>query len=450
MNIILNTDSYKASHFLQYPPNTSHVSSYVEARKNNFGFDIEGVVHFGLQKFLLELESNPITFKDVLQAEEIFLAHGEPFYKEGWMSIVNEYNGQLPLYIESVEEGKVYPIGTPLVQVVNTVSGMGWLTSYIETALLRAVWYPSTVATLSREIKRSLKKYFIKSSDDLSSLNFKLHDFGARGVSSRESAGIGGLAHLVNFMGTDTVTSLIYARKYYFHNGVAGFSIPAAEHSTITSWGESYEAKAYENMLDQFTIPENNPSKLIAVVSDSYDLYNAVSNIWGRKDIVERIKNSGYTVVIRPDSGVPEQVVPKVLELLEEKFGSTLNSKGYKILPPYIRVIQGDGINYHSIDIIAQEVLKKGFSIENVAFGMGGALLQQVNRDTLAYAMKCNAVKFNNHPGWISVQKKPKTDPGKASKAGRINSKDFYDVFLNGYVKKRYSLSEVRKNAEID
>ena len=37
-------------------------------------------------------------------------------------------------------------------------------------------------------------------------LPFKLHDFGARGVSSLESAMLGGMAHLVNFRGTDTLT----------------------------------------------------------------------------------------------------------------------------------------------------------------------------------------------------------------------------------------------------
>ena len=45
-------------------------------------------------------------------------------------------------------------------------------------------------------------------------------------------------------------------------------------------------------------------------------------------------------LVIRPDSGDPPTVVVKVLEILGSKFGTTINSKGYKILPDYLRVIQ--------------------------------------------------------------------------------------------------------------
>jgi len=51
----------------------------------------------------------------------------------------------------------------------------------------------------------------------------------------------------------------------------AAFSIPASEHSTITAWGEAHELDAYANIL------ENCPEGLVACVSDSYDIYNAVA-----------------------------------------------------------------------------------------------------------------------------------------------------------------------------
>merc|ERR1719181_762709 len=97
-----------------------------------------------------------------------------------------------------------------------------------------------TVASNSRKMKIVLKDYLAATTEDIGGLGFKLHDFGFRGVSSVESAGIGGAAHLVNFLGSDTVAGVTLARKYYGEE-MAGFSIAAAEHSTITSWGRENE-----------------------------------------------------------------------------------------------------------------------------------------------------------------------------------------------------------------
>ena len=183
-----------------------------------------------------------------------------------------------------------------MVQVINTDPRVPWLTSYIETALLRAIWYPTTVATISYGIKEIIKEYLDQTSDDTKAqLPFKLHDFGARGTSSQESAMLGGMAHLVNFQGTDTLSAIVGARRYYNAN-MAGFSIPASEHSTMTSWGKEGETDAYTNMIKQFA----GEGKIFAVVSDSYDIYNAVSNIWGIT-LKEEVKKSGATLVIRPD-----------------------------------------------------------------------------------------------------------------------------------------------------
>ena len=305
------------------------------------------------------------------------------------------------------------PTGNALVQVHNTDPRAFWLTSYIETALLRAVWYPTTVATLSWQVKQQLRAALHTTCDTPEAqLPFKLHDFGARGVSSQESAALGGMAHLVNFMGTDTVAGLLAARRFYGAD-MAGFSIPAAEHSTITAWGRDGESKAYANMLQQFA----QPGKIVAVVSDSYDIFHAVSAIWG-KELREQVQNSGATVVIRPDSGVPEDIVPQVLQRLYDAFGGRINGKGYIVLNDCVRVIQGDGVDVDSIGVILQRIQQTGFSTENVAFGMGGGLLQKVNRDTLSFAMKASAIQIDGQ--WRDVYKQPVTDSGKHSKRGRL------------------------------
>ncbi|SFD43346.1 nicotinate phosphoribosyltransferase [Pragia fontium] len=407
-NLILNTDSYKTSHFLQYPQGTEYVSSYIESRGGSY----PKTLFFGLQIFIKQYLTKPITLTDINEAEEVLAMHGLPFNYEGWMHILKQHNGYLPLEIEAVPEGTLVPTGNVLVQVVNTDPQCAWLTSYIETALLRAIWYPTTVATVSKACHTILDAYLSETADNLNSLPFKLHDFGARGASSEESVAIGSLAHLVNFMGTDSLSGVMAARRYY-HKEMAGFSIPAAEHSTITSWGREGEAAAYANMLRRF----GGKGKTVAVVSDSYDIWNAIDNIWGG-ELKSQVENNGGTLVIRPDSGEPVEIVPEAIERLMAKFGYTINSKGYKVLPDFIRLIQGDGVSVSSIEEILCEMKKRKLSAENVSFGMGGELLQKVNRDTQRFAMKASAICINGE--WKDVYKDPITDRVKRSKKGRL------------------------------
>lgn len=406
-NLLLNTDSYKASMFVQYPENTQVVYSYIESR----GGKHDELVFFGLQAFIKEYLTDPITMADVDEAEEIWTAHGEPFNRAGWEYIVNELGGKLPVRIKAAPEGTVIPVHNVMVTIENTDPKCFWLTTYLETALLRAVWYPTTVASNSREIKKIIKRFMVATGADLGGLGFKLHDFGARGVSSNESAMIGGMAHLVNFMGTDTIAAVVGAKRYY-NEPMAGFSIPAAEHSTITSWGRENEVAAYRNMLRQF----GREGSILAVVSDSYDIFNAVENLWGG-ELRQEVIDSGATVVVRPDSGDPVEVVTKVAKLLDKKFGSTVNAKGYKLLNN-VRIIQGDGINAESVAAILESLQVNGFCADNVAFGMGGALLGAPQRDDQKFAMKCSAALVDGT--WVDVFKDPITDQGKRSKKGRL------------------------------
>jgi nicotinamide phosphoribosyltransferase len=406
-NLILDADSYKASHYLQYPPKTTHVSSYIESRGG-----ADQLVFFGLQMFLYKYFSKQITEDHIDKAEHVLKRHGVPFNKKGWEYIVKEKSGILPLRIDAVKEGSVIPPGNILVQVINTDPNCFWLTSYVETALLRAVWYPTTVCTLSYLCKQIISTYLEKTSDDPESeLLFKLHDFGFRGVSSHESGEIGGLAHLVNFRGTDTLAAIVAANDYYDEE-MAAFSIPASEHSTITSWEKDGEIDAFKNMIEQF----GGENKIYACVSDSYDIYDAVENKW--PSLEKLILKKGGRVVIRPDSGNPVEVVQNVIQKLMSKFGYSTNTKGYAVLPPYIRVIQGDGINIESLESILANLEKCNISASNIAFGMGGGLLQKVDRDTLRFAMKCSAVCVDGK--WKDVYKDPITGPSKKSKRGRL------------------------------
>lgn len=453
-NILLLTDSYKVSHWKQYPAGTTKVYSFFESR----GGEYPEVTFFGLQYFIKRYLQGVVVSKEKIdEAEEIFALHfgtRELFNRADWEYILETHGGRLPVEIRAVPEGTPVTTSNVLMTIVNTDPRTAWLTNYLET-ILSQVWYPSTVAAVSRGMRATIRKY-LEETGDPAGIDFKLHDFGFRGSTSVESAGLGDAAHLLSFSGTDTLEGIMLARRYYSAT-MPGFSIPAAEHSTITSWGRAGETAAYRNMLRQF------PTGLVAVVSDSYDIYQAVRERWGGELKNEVLARDG-TLVVRPDSGYPPTVVVKVLELLGEAFGYTLNDKGYRVLNPKVRVIQGDGIDASMLILVLDTMKRAGWSADNVAFGSGGGLLQKVNRDTQKFAFKCSAIEIEGE-GWRPVMKDPVTDSSKRSKAGRlalVRSEAGYrtvspdeagehdllvPVFRNGELLRDYSFDEVRARA---
>lgn len=407
-SFIRKSDSYKIGHWRQYPPETTTIASFFESRGGVF----PEVTFFGLQYILKRhFEGKVVTKKDIAEAKKYFKRHfGDAtlFNEAGWRRIVEVHGGRLPLVIRALPEGTTVPTRNVLITVENTDPELPWLTNYAET-ILSQVWYPLTVATQSRYMRKLIEKY-LEETGDPSLISFKLHDFGYRGSTSDESAGIGGAAHLVNFQGTDNLSAIDVAADYYGEE-MAGFSIPASEHSTMTSWGRHHEEEAYRNMLTVF------PKGLISVVSDSYDIFNACKNIWG-KSLKNEVLTRDGVLVIRPDSGHPVKVVLRVLKILGKAFGTTVNDKGYKMLHPKIRIIQGDGIDCVMLEKILEAMKKNLWSLDNITFGSGGGLLQKVNRDTEKCAFKCSAAEAEGT--WRDVKKDPITDHGKVSKAGRL------------------------------
>lgn len=453
-NPILDTDSYKLSHPEQYPDGLTDVFSYIESRGGHYGMTLWG----GLQMILKRFLCRRVTLDHIREASEFAAGHGEPFPLDGWKRVVEVHGGNLPLRIRAVPEGTVLPTGNILAAIENTDKKLPWMNSWTETKLMR-VWFPTTVATRSYYAKIEILDALKKSADDpLSELYFKLHDFGARGVSSLESAGLGGAAHLFNFQGSDTIEGVRYANHYY-NEQMSAFSIPAAEHSTMTIRGRDGELAQMRRMLEKFA----KPKATLACVSDSYDIFNAGENYWG-EELHDMVRNSGARVVIRPDSGDPSEVNLKLLQILERKIGMTKNLKGYKVLPNYFRLIQGDGNDDEiSIRKVLNTLLSNGYSASNIAFGMGGGLLQKLDRDTQKFAMKASQAVIDNES--IDIYKDPITDQGKRSKRGRLDlvfrngqyqtvqgdqGRDslLVPVFENGRLLRDFTLGEVRKNAE--
>ena len=408
-NPILRTDSYKISHTAQLHPDITRMSAYIEARTPWDG--IGDVVFFGLQILLARLAGPVVTEADVDEAAPFLRAHGLELEAEGWRRIAREHGGRLPLTIDALPEGMVVAPGTPMLRVENTDPALPWLPGFLETELLRAIWYPSTVCSLSRHVMRDIARRR-RATGEPGGAEFALHDFGARGASSAETAAIGGAAHLVNAQGTDTLEALVLARNIYGAD-MAGFSIPATEHATVTSWGgEAGEADFMRAFLAA------NPTGLIACVSDSYDLMRAVRDYWGGT-LRDAVLAREGTLVVRPDSGDPVAIVPEVVDALWQAFGGTVTAEGYRLLDDRVRVIQGDGCDRWSIPRILDALAGRGYAAANVAFGMGGGLLQKVNRDSFGFAMKVSAVERGG--AWVDVWKDPKTAQGtKTSKRGRV------------------------------
>ncbi|CAF1037047.1 unnamed protein product [Adineta ricciae] len=462
-NILLKTDSYKISHHKQYPPGTTTVYAYLESR----GGDYPEQVFFGLQYILKKhLVGKIVTKEFIEEAVQFWNKHFgyDIVDREMWEYIVEKHDGHLPIRIKAVPEGTVVPTGNVLMTIENTDSNCPSLTTFLETILLQ-VWYPITVATNSREIKKILLRSLVKTGDP-TTVKSKLHDFGFRGVSSYETSAIGSCAHLTSFTGTDTISGCVLAHNYYLAEDMVAFSIPASEHSTMVSWTREKEREAYENMLDAY------PTGIISCVSDSYNIYDACEHIWGELLHDKVIARDG-TLVIRSDSGDPLEVLERLLTILYDKFGGHENEKGYKVLDKHVRLIQGDGVNMKSIETIVDLLERIGFSTDNLIFGSGGGLLQKFDRDTMKFAIKCSYVEIDGIGG-LAVAKNPITDKGKRNKPGRlklvkdingqyrtlssIDHSDEYDnaedqlvtVYENGQLLCDYSFNTIRANCDID
>lgn len=514
-NLLLMTDVYKLGHMRYYKPGTTKVYSYLCARSTKKENE---ALFFGLQPYL-ELLAGKVTQED---AEEFFTYWGEILGAPAPVEVVEKINalvqlGYIPLEIKAVPEGTVIENKNVLATITNTHPDFFWVVGFFESLLLK-VWAPTTVATLSLKFKRLLTKFAAETSDSEFLVPFLVHDFGYRGVSSEQSAEILGAAHLTCFTGSDNIPGIKFAKTAYNATGFIAGSVPASEHSVMCSYGPEGELEAFKRML------ELNPTGLVSIVSDTYNFWDVMTKftVQLKDDILAR----DGKVVFRPDSGDPlhilcgtiepvkvkylqdyidkfntHQRVPVVIEtergkffkvwardsstiacmehtptpeekgairILDEIFGSTVNSKGYKELNAKVGLIYGDGMYYDRVVKIMETMRSMGYATTTVVLGIGGLLLQQHNRDDLGFAIKATYAEINGQA--VELFKDPITDPGKRSHKGLMylrsrktgNGKlkyltvdqctkseeeggELVQVFLNGKVTKRYTFNEIRE-----
>ncbi len=455
-------DSYKAGHWSMFPEGTTFVKTFMESRGSGLN---DSVIFFGLQYYLKNYLSGQIVTKELVdKAEKFWNAHLGPghFSRDNWMYIVEKHNGYLPIKIKSVKEGTKVKNRNVLFTVENTDPKCFWLTNYIETLLIK-IWYPTTIATNGYKIRNKILEYLEKTGN-LDLINFAYHCFGYRSCTSEEQAGIGSMAHLVNFMGTDTVAGIWFAQDAYNTDGMLGYSVKACEHSGVLSWaGEEFEIEFFRNLL------QNTPTGILSVVSDTFDILKAVDKFGELKELV---LNRDGKLVIRPVSGDPAMTDLMVIEKLAEHFGYTINEKGYKVLNPKVGVIQGDFISFDTICEILELLEKNGWSADNIVFGCGTKNLQEFSRDSFNFAIKASVTNVNGEDR--CVEKCPleinkdgsRTKSFKKSKKGHLklvkengeyktlsNFDEGFDeavdelvtVFENGEVLVEYTFEEIRE-----
>jgi nicotinamide phosphoribosyltransferase len=482
-NLILCSDAYKYSHHRFYGVEMTKMISYLESRGGKFNT----TVFYGLQIILKQyLEGIAIVKEEVDEAYEYLgtklgvFGRDDVFDRSKFDYIVDKYDGKLPISIKAVPEGTVVETKNVLFTIESLDPECAWLTNFLESILLQ-VWYPITVATLSREVRKIVDSAFQKCTSYDTALreflvDFVLNDFGFRGVSSVQSAKIGGSAHLVNFKGSDTVIASKMIREIYNTEIIYGLSIPATEHSIMTLKGEEGELEMMRKVLTMF------PTGLVACVSDSYNIFRACSQYWGQ-DLIDLIlsrpSEPGNQLVIRPDSGHVINSLREIFHILFDKFGYTVNDKGYKVLPPQVRVIQGDGVNLESIKEIYEMLDFEGISPENLALGMGGKLLQaDINRDTQNFATKaCFAIVNGEERNIVKSPTEMDADGNitksfKKSKQGKLKlvknedgtyrtvtsmdadfdsvTDELVEVFRNGEILKEWTFEEVRERAKLN
>ena len=374
------------------------------------------LISYGIRYVIESYVAKKWTMEDVEKADTFFKTHMAPFYTEFpfpralFEKFVKEKDGYFPVIIEALPEGSAIHARIPVYQI-TAEKEFTPLCTFLET-LLTMSWYPTTVATLSRRAKDIIEGFFEKTADlgkDSPLVESRLHDFGFRGCTSVEQSIIGGCAHLLNFVGSDTMSAAYYAQFELNGGKVVAQSIPATEHSVMTSWPS--EKAAIDNMISHYG------NGIFACVMDSYDYANALDNVLPGVTL-EKIGEKGL-MVLRPDSGDPVETVLMGLEAADKVFGSTVNSKGFKVIKG-CSVIQGDGINVKVLQEIAEKVQEKGYSAECIAYGMGGGLLQKVNRDTMQFATKLNHIVYTEDGRERDVMKQPQTDPGKFSLPGQL------------------------------
>ncbi|MGL5958686.1 MAG: nicotinate phosphoribosyltransferase [Phocaeicola sp.] len=422
--LLWNIDAYKVGHMNQYNPEVEFVHSVFQLRSCK---TFTHVPVFGLQYLLTEYLTNACpTHEEVdeLLAELKMMGVYHDDIKKRLYDLAEL--GYLPIKVNAVPEGTIITTPNAIATIENTVAGFHWLVGFVETLLLQ--WW-SSLSTAAQSLQyRRIAEYYFNKTSDLDNVKFNVHDFGLRGASCPEHGAITGAAHALSFDGSDTIIAIPFLREYYGSEGFVVGSVPASEHSVMCSFGREREIEAFEHMLDTY---ENG---IVSIVADTYDWYNVLDTIL--PSLKDKILARDGRIVVRPDSGVPEKIIngetlyhmhnyeystrdKGALRMLDEVFGHTVNSKGYKVLNDKVGLLYGDGMYPARYAHTLHDMQSIGYASDNLVIGVGG-ILRGHSRDTLGCAIKATGIVRKGSTAWEGIMKDPVTDSGKKSYCGRV------------------------------
>lgn len=483
------TDFYKLGHIRQYPENTTLVYSNLTPRSDRLfkglpDFDHK-IVFFGLQGFIQEVlqdQFNDNFFaldeQEVIATYHDLVSNALGAENAGYDHIVALHRlGYLPIRIKALPEGSRVSMKVPVFTVENTLPEFYWVTNFLETLLSSNLWKGSTNATIAYEYRRLLDRFADLTGSDKFMVNFQGHDFSARGMSGMEDAVRTGSAHLVSFMGTDTVGAIEYIQDYYRPEDkvtIVGGSVPATEHSVMCMGGFEDEQETFRRLIE-----DTYPKGIVSIVSDTWDFWKVMTEF--TVNLKDKILARDGKVVFRPDSGdpvkiltglkvykltgdamddanalyfedfdavekdgkvfgwdfawdgetivvkdeIPAHVVKGAVEVLWDIFGGSTTSTGYKLLDSHVGLIYGDSITLQRAQDILQRLADKGFASGNVVFGIGSYTYQYNTRDTFGFAVKATYGEVDGVGR--ELFKDPKTDSGTKKSARGLLRVDLVD-----------------------
>lgn len=461
-NPLLLTDGYKLSHKAAYPEGTEYVYATWVPRSNQYYKTADGAVFFGLQylvkEYLIDRFNRDFFERDVedlvSEWKEFLIGYLGSTEKTVGEEEIRELHslGYLPIRIKALNEGTMSPVGhdrkmgVPQLSIVNTHPKFAYLVNYLESLLSSVLFMPTTSATSAFLYKKELYRHAKKTGwgNGLTALGFQMHDFSMRGMAGAEAALISGLGHLTSFNGSETLSAIVGARRYYgadYTKELVAGTVPATEHSVMSAamsdgFTSDVEKENYIRLLTE--VYPNSP--FLSIVSDTRDYKDVVANIL--PSIKDIIMSRPGRLVVRPDSGDPVDIIcgdPKsedefyrkgTYESLWDNFGGTINELGFKVLDNHVGIIYGDAITLARQKEIYRRLEEKGFAATNLVLGVGSYTYQYISRDTLGFALKTSAVMINGE--WKVVYKEPKT-------AGQTINKNSY----RGFVKVFYDKGEM-------
>ncbi len=422
-----SVDAYQAGHYLMIPPGMENFElSQAVFRRPLDGQPGEAADHRllsgGVAPFLL-LEpgfARPLEHSELDQAEAFyadFYAGRQPFPwpRAMFERILNQHGGYYPLCVMSLFEGQAHYVGEPCLQIWTDATGCGECVGWIESTLLPYLWNFSICATRGRRRKPRMievfrRAYPSRSLDELEKMVVtRLHDFGRRGGAASQMTGI---AHLYNWLGTDTVDAA-YAAAHYLNDGhsFGASSVLASAHRSTTPWPR--EDEAYDRIVELF-----DQFKIISIVADTYGYARGIRKLAER---AETIRARGGWLVARPDSGDPVETTLLGLRELAQALGTDQQETGLKIIRS-ASIIQGDTMSDALIfERIYPAVMAAGYCPSNVVFGMGEQSHRAVRSETeLAYKTALVGTDNPSSPTGYRENMKSSDTPLKRSIPGAV------------------------------